>query len=78
MRRLTAALRRRAQEERGRLESAHAAHRRVSDVVSAREAALAAAAERFALLQMVHDTSECCQCFNHAVSEPETCPLALH
>ncbi len=59
MRRLTVALGRRAEEERGRLHSALAACRRVGAAVASREAALAAAAERFALLQMVHDGGEC-------------------
>ena len=62
MRRLTAALGRRADEERVRLESTLAACRRAGAAVSARDAALAAADERFSLLQMVHDGGAYCYC----------------
>ena len=58
MRRASAALTRYAEDESARLAGTLAACSRVSANVAAREAALAASAERFGMLQMLHDSGE--------------------
>ena len=60
MRRASAALTRRAEDDGARLAAAAAACTRVGAAVTARESALAAAVERFAVLQLLHDSGERC------------------
>jgi len=73
MRRATAALTRHAQDYCARIAAAATACTRVGAAVAAREAALAAAVERFAMLQMLHDSGERCPCDK----DPETGPAFL-